>query len=103
MAVAARRAEDVQMRTRVRKRGHPSEQISFRCPSELVRAIEDAGSDKTEGATRLLDRAVDARNELGEFWTDVEIRAYREQITEGEALGRIAREALERDRKGRGR
>lgn len=95
MAVAASREEPVQMRTRMRKRGHPSEPLAFRCPKELLRAVEDAGADKTEGAIRLLDRAVDARAELGDFWAAVEMRAYRDQVTEGEALGRIAREALE--------
>lgn len=102
MAVATATRGEPNVRTRIRKYGHPSEKLHVRCPTELMRAIDVAGGNRSEGTVRLLDRAVDAQTVLGDLWAEVEVRAYREQITEGEALGRWAREAIERER-GKGR
>jgi hypothetical protein len=92
-----RTEEEAQVR-RVRKRGHPSTMIGFRCPDEILEVADREGT-RTEGVVALLDRAVDARSVLGEAWVEVIVRAHREGITEGEALGRIALEAIQRDRK----
>lgn len=97
MAVAARREESVQVRTRVWPRGTKTQPLAFRCPLEVHDAVMEAASgDKTAGALRLLVLAMDAQKELGDLWVQVEVRAVQENITEGEALGRIAREALEK-------
>lgn len=89
--------EGVQVR-RVRKRGHPSTMIGFRCPDEIL-AVADREGTRTEGIVALLDRAVDAKDVLGEAWVEVIVRAHKEGITEGEALGRIALESIHRERK----
>lgn len=79
-----------------RKRGHPIVRMSLRCPEELVGPITAIGSDFTDGALAHLDTSVDARAELGDLWSEVEVRSHRDGITEGQALGRLAREALKR-------
>ena len=95
----AKREEEPQVR-KVRKRGHPSTMIGFRCPDELLEVADKQGT-RTEGLIALLDQAVDAQGVLGDAWVEVIVRAHREGITEGEALGRIALEAVHRERKGR--
>jgi hypothetical protein len=82
-------------RMRQRERGHPTEHIGFRCPKELVEAAATLDRDRSKGLVRLLDQAHDARIELGQLWVEIEVFARREGISEGAALGRLAREALE--------
>lgn len=84
---------------RDRKRGHPSQMVGFRCPSELLKAANVEGRDQTDGLILLLDRAHDAREEMGKDWVEVVVRAHREGITEGQAMARLIKEALEKDRK----
>lgn len=84
---------------RDRRRGHPSTRTTFRCPDELRSTAEGEGRDLTEGMITLLDRAVDSREALGDLFGEVQVRAHREGITEGEALGRFAREAIARKRR----
>lgn len=87
---------------RQRKRGHPSKMVGFRCPEELLDAADREGEDRTEGLVLLLDRGDDAKTELGsKDWAEVVVRAYREGITEGQALGRMVKELLDKDRKGK--
>lgn len=95
MPAAARREDPVQMTTRKRGRGWKTAPLGFRCPVELIEAIEAIG-DRTVGATILLDRAVDAEKELGDLWRQVLVRAVEDGCTQGEALGRLARETLEK-------
>jgi hypothetical protein len=82
-------------RPRFRERGHPTEHIGFRCPAELVEAATVLERDRSKGIVRMLDIANDARTELGMLWVEVEVLAHREGMSEGSALGRLAREALE--------
>lgn len=86
-------------RPRHRERGHPSEHVGFRCPSELLDAATKLERDRSKGIVRMLDMAHDAREELGELWMELEIFAHRKGITEGEALGRVAREVLSKNEK----
>ena len=86
---------------RERKRGHPSKMIGFRCPEELLEAADSEGRVRTEGLIALLDRGHDAKEELGRDWVEVVVLAHREGITEGQALGRLAKASIERERKGR--
>lgn len=96
-------AQEIELRTRDRKRGHPTTQVTFRCPSELAEAAFAEGRDKTEGFTVLLDRAVDAKLALGELYKQVIVLSHLEGITEGEALGRLAKLGLEAQQKKSGR
>lgn len=98
-AAAAATSEGNYLRKRLRKRGHPSEQINFRCPEELVQAIDAEGEDRTDGLVVMLDRANDAKQELGDEWMEVVVFAHREGITEGQALGRLLKAAILKDRK----
>lgn len=84
-----------------RPRGHPTTQINWRCPDEIVKVIDTEGEDRSDGLMILLDRAVDAKAVLGDLWVEVIVKAHREGITEGEALGRIAKAAIEKETKGR--
>lgn len=86
-------------RARRRERGHPTEAVGFRCPEELIGAAKSLDRDLSKGMIRMLDRANDAARELGDLWIEVEILAHREGITEGEALGRLARDALKRQKR----
>lgn len=86
-------ATEAHMR-RERKRGHPTEQLGFRCPEELMRAIEGEGPDKSAAAIAMLDRAADAKTELGKDWIEVVVLAHREGVTEGQALARLAKLGL---------
>lgn len=88
-------AQECELRTRDRKRGHPTTQVTFRCPEELAKAAATEGRDKTEGFTVLLDRAVDAKETMGEAYRQLVVYAHLEDITEGEALGRLAKIGLE--------
>jgi hypothetical protein len=84
------------MRRRARKRGHPTKMVGFRCPLELLDAAAQEGEGQTDGLVTILDRGNDAKLELGDEWVEVMVMAHREGITEGQALGRIARMALAR-------
>jgi hypothetical protein len=78
-----------------RDRGHPTDPIGFRCPTELVKAIDAiADGDRSRGLIQLLDVATDVRKELGKLWVEVEAYARTEGISEGEALGRLVKEVL---------
>lgn len=82
---------------RVRKRGdEPREFVGFKCPEGLIAMAASLGRTRSEGLVRMLDAYADVRRELGEQWVEVEILAYREKITEGEALARLAAEALKK-------
>src|SRR5678815_4419028 len=97
---AAARTESP-MPHRDRPRGHPSEQVVFRCPKELLEKAEALGRrSRTDAQVELLDLATDVRDALGERWPQVVALAAREQVKDGEALGKLACEALER---GKGR
>lgn len=87
------------MRKRPRRRGHPGRQLNFRCPDELREAINNEGEDQTDGVIVLLDRANDAKVELGDLWIEVVVYAHRQGITEGQALGRLARIGIEKELK----
>lgn len=93
--------EEKGVRKRYRGKGHPVDFVGFQCPRELREAADQEGDSRTEGMIVLLDRAVQSKDELGDLWTEVLVRAAREQITEGEALGRFAREAIEAQKKQR--
>jgi hypothetical protein len=100
MSLNARVDDSSMSRTHERKRGADSTQTSVRFPDDLLARIgKDGGAhgDSFRSAVvRLLDASLDAIGELGEQWTtEVQLRAYAEQITEGQALGRFAREAIE--------
>lgn len=87
-------------RTKMRKRGHPTTQVVFRCPDELVKVIDTLARDRTPGVIRLLDQAVDSRDVLGERgWFEVQAYASANGLTEGEALGRLALEALKKTKR----
>lgn len=83
---------------RERKRGHPTESLTARLPEEIIQAIDSEARNKTEGAVALLDCAVDAKTEMGKEWLEVVIFAHREGLTEGQALGRLARLGLKSKR-----
>ena len=100
MGQPQRRAEEEEQVRKVRKRGHPSTMIGFRCPDEILEVADREGT-RTEGVIALLDRAVDAKNEAGDAWVQVIVKAHQEGITEGEALGRIVREWAETSKKRR--
>jgi hypothetical protein len=97
--LAKRKAEEPVRRRR--ERGHPSKMTGFRCPLELLEAADAEEAVQAQGLIALLDRAVDAKREMGKEWSEVMTLAFRENITEGEALGRLAMEALGRDKKKR--
>jgi hypothetical protein len=78
-----------------RERGHPTELIGFRCPEEIVAEIDAIDADRSKVLVRLLDQALDARRELGKGWDQIEEYARREDISEGEALARLAKAALQ--------
>jgi len=90
-------AEDALRRERTR--GHPTEHVGFRCPTELLEAASAEAPERSKGIVTMLDRAFDAKEELGKDWIEVVVLAHREGITEGQALGRLARAGLGRDRK----
>lgn len=91
---------EVTLKKRMRKRGHPSKMVGFRCPEELLVVANAEGEDQTDGLVILLDRGTDVRVEIGEeLWREVGVLAHRQGITEGQAVGRLAREALERELK----
>lgn len=79
-----------------RERGHPSKMTGFRCPLELLEAADAEDGVQAQGLIALLDRAVDAKRVMGRDWTEVMSLAFRENITEGEALARLALDALGR-------
>lgn len=82
---------------RDRPRGHPSEQVVFRCPKELLEKAEALGRrSRTDALVELLDLAVDAMGALGDRWPQVVAVAASEQVSDGKALGQLAREALEK-------
>lgn len=85
--------------TRRRAKGFESELVAFRCPTEILPVIDSIDVSRTAGLVRLLDQAIDARTAFGDLWIELEVRAHREGISEGEALGRLAREALKRQKK----
>lgn len=72
--------------------------IGFRCPDELLTVADKEGT-RTEGLVALLDRAVDAKEETGEAWVAVIVRAHQDGITEGQALGRLVKEAVDQEKK----
>lgn len=88
------------MRTRERKRGHPTTKENIRFPLEQTDFARQMGPDLTKGLVRTVDFLIDALAELGPLRRELELRAYEEQITEGQALGRWAKEGIERARKG---
>lgn len=97
----AMKTEGNDVKRRFRKRGHPTEKVQFRCPKELVEAMDKEGEDRTDGLVAMLDRANDTKLEAGdEAWLFVMVRAYKEGITEGQAIGRYLQEAVDRERKG---
>lgn len=104
MATAALANREQAMRVRERPRGAPTKQTSVRLPKDQMDQIGDKGGPYGQSfaasVERLLDVGLDAIKELGQdnWTTEIQIRAIREQITEGEALGRYAREAIERER-----
>lgn len=101
---AVLRQRGPRVRTRERKYGHPSDHINVRVPRELAEWVADQGRTVTAGTVRALDYARDALGEIGEeLLADVELRAVVERCTEGEALGRFAREAIEAKRGKSGR
>lgn len=87
-------------RTRVRERGHDRVPFGSKMPKELVVAAEKIGrGNRSGGVERLLDIAVDAMKEIGDdLWVRVELYAHENKITEGEALGRLALDALKKRR-----
>lgn len=94
MPVAAR--VEAPMPHKDRPRGHPSEQVVFRCPKELLETVEALGRrSRTDAIVELLDLARDAREALGERWPEVVSLAAREQVSDGAALAQLARESLE--------
>lgn len=94
-------ASMIRMQRKVRPRGHPSVQRSIRIPRELVPVLETAGHSLADGAERLWDIAHDAASEVGDEWHEVVAVAQREKITEGAALGRLAKAAIAAAKKGR--
>lgn len=83
------------MRTRERsQRKHPRTPVHVRIPDELLPFVEGFGVDRSAGVVRAVDLAKDVRELMGVDWGKVEVRAYLEQITEGEALGKFALEAI---------
>lgn len=96
----ARKKSEEPVRKR-RERGHPSKMIGFRCPQELFDAAEAEDPVYAQGLIALLDRAVDAKREMGRDWSEVIAYAFREGISEGEALGRLTLEFLGREKKAR--
>jgi hypothetical protein len=101
MAAALGWLEDAGVRVRERKRGHPSKLVAFRCPEELIEAAQKVGHDRTEGFTILLDIAADSMEQLGlDAWNEAMALAYRENVTIGEMIGRLARAQVEQQRKG---
>jgi hypothetical protein len=75
---------------------------TFRIPAEVVKKAEGMGAySLTDAVVELLDQAQAIREVLGEeFWSEVRSRAAREDLYEGQALGKVlgqlAREALEK-------
>lgn len=94
-------SEVIDVRKQPRKRGHPANQLNFRCPDELREAAKREGEDLTDGLIVLLDRGNDAKAALGDLWIEVVVFAHRQGITEGEALGRLAKVTLEKEQKHR--
>lgn len=92
---------------RDRKRGHPTQHLGIRCPDELMDAAEAEGPDQSKGAIALMDRGLDVKTAAGKDWIEVVVRAHRESeaagkvITEGEVAGKMIRELLELQRKGK--
>lgn len=100
MPAAARTAQPMPYRDR--PRGHPTRILTFRPPVELVKEAEGLKRRSLSDAlVEMLDLYVDARAALGDLWPEVMARAARDGVTDGEALGRIAKEALERGGKGK--
>lgn len=89
-------ATEVVLRTRVRKRGHESEAVRSNLPKELVEEADAEGAgNRTLGLTVMLDRASCAKETLGREYVQVIVLAHQENITEGEALGRLAMAGIE--------
>lgn len=77
-----------------RERGHPTEQLGFRCPIELLEAVKAEDPDKTAGAIALLDIVADAKEAMGDDWVEVLVYAHRNNVYPGEALARLAKLGL---------
>jgi len=84
----------------MRKRGHESEPVRSNLPKELIdEADGEGGGNRTLGLTTMLDRASDAKRVLGQAYFEVIALAFRETITEGEALGRLAQAGIDAQKK----
>lgn len=96
-------AKKVIDRRRERKPDHPKEFLGLQCPKELTKKAREIGRTKTEGVIRLLDIAADAFTEAtkddGSVWFQLQVYASQNGITEGEALGRLALEALKKGKR----
>lgn len=91
---------EVVLRTRIRKRGHESEAVRSNLPKELVdEADAEGGGNRTLGLTTMLDRASDAKRTLGPAYFEVIALAFKENVTEGEALGRLAQAGIDAQKK----
>lgn len=86
---------------RNRPRGHPTEYLGIRVPKELADAARDEGPNQSQGCIALMDLGFEAKRALGKEWIEVIIRAHREGVTEGEAVGRMLKDFIDSQRKGK--
>lgn len=89
-------AAETDVKGRRREQGHPTQMVGFRCPEELLDVANKIGANQTAGLVLLLDLANDAIRAMGKDWIEVEVLAHRADLEVGEALARLAKEALDR-------
>lgn len=80
-----------------RKRGERKPQMAFRAPKDIesyVHAAEDGGYQKSQVLIEMLRVSMDAAQELGPEWFEVERLAKVESSSPGKIVGGLVREAL---------
>lgn len=77
-----------------RSASDPKQQlIAFRAPHDLlayIKSVEAQGYAKTEVVLKLCYVAMEAVQELGPLWWELEKRANQEGVPHGKALGQLA-------------
>lgn len=85
-----------------REKGKPRRQLGLRVGGRILEWVEegeDAGFTATAAVLKGLEVSIDASDELGDAWWEVERRANLEGLSPGTMLGRLAKAALEAERK----
>lgn len=77
---------------------NPKPHFAFRPPvrvQEYVLAAEEGGHSRTSVLVKMLETSMDAADELGLDWWELEKMAALEGVPVGRVLGRLAREQLQ--------